>query len=69
MRVLPPWVLQMFGLAMIVAFSIHWWTTGQESELLVGVGVIFATAGFAQGGYERLKRSLYKGDRDEESKQ
>lgn len=63
---LPPWLLQVFGLLLIAAFSIHWWLTGQESALLVGVGVTLATLGGLNGANQRLKRRLYKGRREEE---
>lgn len=58
---LPPWVLQVFGLVLITVFVIVKIKTGQESALLVGVGVTFAVAGGAQGAYNRAKRSIYKG--------
>lgn len=58
---LPPWVLQVFGLAIIVVFVIVKIRTGQESSLLVGVGVTLAVAGGAQGAYNRAKEAVYKG--------
>lgn len=63
---LPPWVLQVCGLLLIAAFSIHWWLTDQESALFVGVGVTLATIGGFQGANQRLKRRLYKGAPEEE---
>lgn len=64
---LPPWVLQVFGLALILAFAIHAWTSGQESTLLVGAGVTLATWGTTSAGLQRLKRSMYKGEPHEDS--
>lgn len=63
---LPPWVLQVFGMALIVGFSVHWWQSGQESALLIGVGATLATAGSVQGAYEKASRKLYKGNPPEE---
>lgn len=66
---LPPWVLQVFGLAVIGVFVIVKIKTGQESTLLVGTGVTLAVGGVAQGAYERAKRTLYKGeDREEDQR-
>lgn len=62
---LPPWVLQVFGLALITVFVVVKIKTGQESALLVGVGVTFAVAGGAQGAYNRAKRTIYKGQPSE----
>lgn len=63
---LPPWVLQVFGMSLIIGFSIHWWLTGQESALLIGVGVTLTTAGSLQGGFEKARAQLYKGNPPEE---
>jgi hypothetical protein len=63
---LPPWLLQVFGLLIIAVFVVVKVTTGQESPLLVGAGVTLATLGGLQGGWQRLKRDLYKGNPPEE---
>lgn len=63
---LPPWLLQIFGLAIIVTFVVIKISTGQESALLVGVGMTLATLGSVQGGWNKLKRDLYKGNPPEE---
>lgn len=63
---LPPWTLQVFGLLVIAVFVVVKIETGQESALLVGVGVTLATVGTVQGGWAKLKRELYKGNPPEE---
>lgn len=65
---LPPWVLQVFGMMLIVGFSIHWWLSGQESSVLIGVGVTLILTGSVQSAYERAQRKLYKGNPPEETK-
>lgn len=63
---LPPWVVQVFGLLVIAVFVVLKIETGQESALLVGVGVTLVTTGVVQSGYAKLKRELYKGNPPEE---
>jgi len=58
MRVLPPWVLQVFGLGIIAVFVVVKLTTGEESALLVGVGVTLATIGGVTTAADRLLASL-----------
>lgn len=63
---LPPWVLQVFGIAIICVFVIVKIQTGQDSTYLVGVGAFFAIGGSAKAAWDRLRRELYKGLREEE---
>lgn len=63
---LPPWVIQVFGLAIIAVFIVVKIESGQESALLVGVGVTFVIGGTAQGAWNKFKRDLYKGNQPEE---
>lgn len=53
---------------LIVGFSIHWWTTGRESSVLIGVGVTLMLTGSIQSAYERAQRKLYKGNAPEETR-
>lgn len=63
---LPPWLVQVFGLLIIAVFVVLKIETGQESALLVGVGVTLVTTGVVQSGLNRLRRDLYKGNPPEE---
>lgn len=63
---LPPWFVQVFGLVIIAVFVVLKIETGQESALLVGVGVTLVTTGVVQSGYNKFKRELYKGNPPEE---
>jgi len=59
---LPPWVLQVFGLAIIATFVIVKITANVESVPLVSVGVTLATIGGAQSAGRALKRAFFKGE-------
>lgn len=53
-------------MVLIVGFSVHWWLTGQESAVLIGVGVTLMTTGSIQAALERASKQLYKGNPPEE---
>lgn len=59
---LPPWVLQVFGMAIVSVFVVVKIKTGQESVSLVSVGVLLITGGTAQGAWHRFKERMYKGE-------
>lgn len=53
-RYLPPWLIQLVGVSLLVAFAVIWYLTGRESVLLI------TTAGglILLGGYERARQRL-----------
>lgn len=63
---LPPWVLQVFGLAVIAVFVVVKILIDVESTLLVGVGVTFGLGGTAQSAYERAKRKIVVKDQEDQ---
>lgn len=63
---LPPFVLQVVGIAIIVGASAFWALTGHESVLIMGTGVTLTGIGAYSGLHVSLRKDLL--ERDDEGK-
>lgn len=63
---LSPWVLQIFGLALLIAAAIFWAVTKQQSALIMGAAVSMIGLGAYKGAQETLRKHNLPSDEDDE---
>lgn len=52
---LPPWLIQLVGIAIVVGAVIYWMVTSRESVTIIGVGVSLIGIGAYSGAQKILK--------------
>lgn len=64
---LPPWMLQLIGVAIVIGAVIFWAATGQQSALIVGAGISLSALGAYSGLHISIKQD-FSGDEEESRK-